>query len=148
MVCIFSGTHCTMVLNQRKISRSLSTNVGVSSVQHTVQWSLVTLLYPPHNEVVGGYIGFTPSVRLSVRPAARGGLCAVTRTYKLPLCRELPCAVKGTRETWNQRKNLSSPHKSIPYPWHGQWTKRPCCNASRLLPPSVVWLQYIFILNI
>ena len=27
------------------------------------------LLYPPHNEVVGGYIGFTPSVHLSVRPS-------------------------------------------------------------------------------
>ena len=25
------------------------------------------LLYPPNNEVVGGYIGFTPSVRPSVR---------------------------------------------------------------------------------
>ena len=29
------------------------------------------LLYPPNNEVVGGYIGFTPSVRPSVRPACR-----------------------------------------------------------------------------
>ena len=28
-------------------------------------------LFPPHNEVVEGYIGFTPSVRLSVRPAFR-----------------------------------------------------------------------------
>ena len=28
-------------------------------------------LYPPNNEVVGGYIGFTPSVRLSVRPSVR-----------------------------------------------------------------------------
>ena len=28
----------------------------------------VTLLYPPNNEVVGGYIGFTPSVRPSVCP--------------------------------------------------------------------------------
>ena len=27
------------------------------------------LLYPPHNEVVGGYTGFTPSVRPSVRPS-------------------------------------------------------------------------------
>ena len=26
---------------------------------------------PSHNEVVGGYIGFTPSVRLSVRPSVR-----------------------------------------------------------------------------
>ena len=31
----------------------------------------VDLLYPPHNEVVGGYIGFTPSIRLSVRPSVR-----------------------------------------------------------------------------
>ena len=28
----------------------------------------VSLLYPPHNKVVGGYIDFTPSVRPSVRP--------------------------------------------------------------------------------
>ena len=27
----------------------------------------IALLYPPNNEVVGGYIGFTPSVRPSVR---------------------------------------------------------------------------------
>ena len=31
-----------------------------------------TYLYPAHNEVVGvGYIGFTPSVRPSVRPVSR-----------------------------------------------------------------------------
>ena len=29
------------------------------------------LLYPPHKEVVGGYTGFTPSVRLSVCPSVR-----------------------------------------------------------------------------
>ena len=28
----------------------------------------IMLLYPLYNEVVGGYIGFTPSVRLSIRP--------------------------------------------------------------------------------
>ena len=33
------------------------------------QWWGYCLLYPPHNEVVGGYIGFTPSVRPSVRPS-------------------------------------------------------------------------------
>ena len=27
------------------------------------------LLYPPHNEIVGEYVGFTPSVCLSIRPA-------------------------------------------------------------------------------
>ena len=35
-------------------------------------------LYPPHNKVVGGYIGFTPSVRLSVRPAS------VSRPSRIP----------------------------------------------------------------
>ena len=40
-----------------------------------MDWAFILLssLYPPHNEVVGGYIGFTPSVRpsvcLSVRPS-------------------------------------------------------------------------------
>ena len=33
--------------------------------------SMSNLLYPLHNEVVGGYIGFTPSVCPSVRPASR-----------------------------------------------------------------------------
>ena len=35
------------------------------------QNSVAYSLYPPHNKVVGGYIGFTPSVRPSVRPASR-----------------------------------------------------------------------------
>ena len=34
-----------------------------------INWSL--LLYPTHNEVVGGYIGFTPSIRPSVRRYVR-----------------------------------------------------------------------------
>ena len=29
------------------------------------------LLYPSHNEVVGGYIGFTPSVHMSICPSIR-----------------------------------------------------------------------------
>ena len=33
------------------------------------------LLYPPNNEVVGGYIGFTPSVCPSVRPFVRPSVC-------------------------------------------------------------------------
>ena len=37
----------------------------------TIQFSWAEFLYPPHNEVVGGYIGFTPSVRPSLRPASR-----------------------------------------------------------------------------
>ena len=34
-------------------------------------WFGSMLLYPPNNEVVGGYIGFTPSVCPSVRPSVR-----------------------------------------------------------------------------
>ena len=39
--------------------------------QQLLAWRSVALffLYPPNNEVVGGYIGFTLSVRLSVRPS-------------------------------------------------------------------------------
>ena len=33
------------------------------------QPSCFRLIIPPHNEVVGGYTGFTPSVRPSVRPS-------------------------------------------------------------------------------
>ena len=40
-----------------------STYTGMS----THVWILHALLYPPNNEVVGGYIGFTPSVCPSVR---------------------------------------------------------------------------------
>ena len=38
------------------------------------------LLYPPHNEVVGGYTGFTPSVRPSVRPS----VCPSVRPSRMP----------------------------------------------------------------
>ena len=38
------------------------------------------LLYPPNNEVVGGYIGFTPSVRPSVCPS----VCPSVRPSHLP----------------------------------------------------------------
>ena len=41
-------------------------------------WGVYWFLYPLNNEVVGGYIGFTPSVRPSVRPACR--VCSVTST--------------------------------------------------------------------
>ena len=35
------------------------------------------LLYPPNNEVVGGYIGFTPSVCPSVRPSVPPAVSAL-----------------------------------------------------------------------
>ena len=42
---------------------------------------ILILLYPPNNEVVGGYIGFTlsvrPSVRLSVRPSVPPAVSAL-----------------------------------------------------------------------
>ena len=34
---------------------------------HGPQKQILIFLYPPNNQVVGGYIGFSPSVRLSVR---------------------------------------------------------------------------------
>ena len=47
----------------------------IKKSRFTLIFQLVKLLYPPNNEVVGGYIGFTPSVRpsdrLSVRPSVR-----------------------------------------------------------------------------
>ena len=42
------------------------------------------LLYPPNNEVVGGYIGFTPSVRPSVRLSVRPSVCP--SRLPCPLC--------------------------------------------------------------
>ena len=49
--------------------------------QYTIP--LVTLLYPPNNEVVGGYIGFTPSVCPSVCPSVRLSRlpCPLCNTY-------------------------------------------------------------------
>ena len=38
------------------------------------------LLYPPHDEVVGGYIGFTPSVHPSVRPSVCLSICPSVRS--------------------------------------------------------------------
>ena len=47
---------------------------------------LPMLLYPPHNEVVGGYTGFTPSVRPSVRLSVRPSVPhAVSALYHLQL---------------------------------------------------------------
>ena len=39
--------------------------------RQAIIWTNSRLLYLPHNKVVGGYIGFTPSVCLSVRPSVR-----------------------------------------------------------------------------
>ena len=46
---------------------------------HTCKLTVCSL-YSPNNEVVGGYIGFTPSVRLSVRPS----VCPPVRPSRLP----------------------------------------------------------------
>ena len=47
----------------------------ITQIWGTRPWSfkyqLFDSLYPPNNEVVGGYIGFTPSVRPSVCPSVR-----------------------------------------------------------------------------
>ena len=45
--------------------------VYLMKVNVTKQHVISLLLYPPHNENVGGYIGFTPSVHPSVRPSVR-----------------------------------------------------------------------------
>ena len=42
------------------------------------------LLYPPNNEVVGGYIGFTPSVRSSVHPSVRLSVRPSVRPSRMP----------------------------------------------------------------
>ena len=44
------------------------------------------LLYPLHNEVVGGYIGFTPSVRLSVRRSVCPASLPRPSRIPCPLC--------------------------------------------------------------
>jgi hypothetical protein len=49
------------------------------NLQHLMQF-----LYPPRNEVVGGYTGFTMSVRLSVRPSVRPSVCP-------SVCRQILC---------------------------------------------------------
>ena len=49
----------------------------VANCRYTEVISYYTL--PPHNEVVGGYIGFTPSVRPSIRPSRI--LCLLCSAY-------------------------------------------------------------------
>ena len=54
---------------------------GTFSVKYSAVyvWTGLLFLYPPNNEVVGGYIGFTPSVCPSVcpsvRPSVRPSVC-------------------------------------------------------------------------
>ena len=51
-------------------------------VMYYTYW--IWLLYTTHNEVVGGYIGFTPPVRPSVRPSVR--LSVRPSHIPCPLC--------------------------------------------------------------
>ena len=44
-------------------------SAGIENVNHG-HWPSRSLLYPSHNEVVGGYIGFIPAVCPSGRPAS------------------------------------------------------------------------------
>ena len=45
-------------------------HILIKLIPRNTQWSFVNSLYhPPQNKVVGGYIGFTPSLCLSVRPS-------------------------------------------------------------------------------
>ena len=79
-VGVLYSIQCRLITTHADFSRIFS------KVCARVKWSLyrsscfvVIFLYPPHNKVVGGYIGFTPSVcssaRPSVRPASR--VCSV-----------------------------------------------------------------------
>ena len=57
-----------------------NTNSKYNHKLNKLRQNFTELLYPPNNEVVGGYIGFTPSVRLSVRLSA----CPSVRLSRLP----------------------------------------------------------------
>ena len=52
------------------VTKAPFANFSVDKMYHVIKIP-VRLLYPPNNEVVGGYIGFTPSVRPSVCPSVR-----------------------------------------------------------------------------
>ena len=65
-----TSTSPTPSTTQTGHSSLVTTATSAATPGGSAQW--VNSLYPPHNEVVaGGYIGFTPSVRPSVRPASR-----------------------------------------------------------------------------
>ena len=70
--CISNGD--TTVLHQYKNFCSWNL-VFMFSFQYTSG----ALLYPPNNEVDGGYIGFTPSVCPSLRPSVRLSVCPACR---------------------------------------------------------------------
>ena len=78
LVCIFSRLHLTIYWIHISLkSGQRIHNLGTAN-QQSIHWPWHTgilgwllLLYPTNNEVVGGYIGFTPSVCPSVRPSVR-----------------------------------------------------------------------------
>ena len=75
-------TMCKIVILVLSTSKMCKTGLQVAYCKSNPLCSGHSLLYPPHNEVDGVYIGFTlsvrPSVRLSVNPASR--VCSVAPT--------------------------------------------------------------------
>ena len=70
--CLQSGRIQLKCLINLLLDNSLELLSIAHSLTHSLAYSLTRLLthslYPPNNEVVGGYIGFTPSVRPSHLP--------------------------------------------------------------------------------
>ena len=59
----------------------LKSNTNTKQQAHVIccscKWTIVFFIIPPNNEVVGGYIGFTPSVCPSVRPSVPPAVSAL-----------------------------------------------------------------------
>ena len=102
------------------------------------------LLYPPNNEVVGGYIGFTPSVHPSIRPSVRPS------RLPCPLCNIYSSgwilSILATNDHYHERVcrtqwplTLTNIFKVI---W--PWLRKSCPLCSVY---SYAWILFIFSTN-
>ena len=109
--CVSIG-HCCLVLGGHEYNMSaLSIYFALGLVYHRwlPQKEAIVLLYPPHNEVVGGYIGFTPSVPPSVCPSSI--LCMLCSAYSFDWIRfifiHLINQLQKSCRVWSFLQNLN-----------------------------------------
>ena len=103
------------------------------------------LLYPPNNEVVGGYIGFTPSVRPSVRPSVHPSVCP--SRLPCPLCNIYSSgwilSILATNDYYHERVCRTQGPLTLTYIFKviRPWLRKSCPLCSIY---SSEWILFIF----
>ena len=125
---VWHRQHC-LLIEDRQFCGSRKIKVFAARVS-TYNWSNQILLYPLNNEVVGGYIVFTPSVRLSVRPSVRPS------RLPCPLCNIYSSgwilSILATNDHYHERVCRTQWPLTLTYifkvirPW--LWKSCPLCN--------------------